>query len=377
MQKNGEYMKKNYPNCICTNQNRENVRYGPRGAVGVTGPTGATGPKGETGPAGATGPSGEELVIRSTTTLPPDQNAEVKSLHIGNKHYLDFFIPKGHDGVPEKIVVGDTITTEPTQPAQVTDRYQDGVHHFDFVIPKGERGEKGEQGEIGPQGLPGEVGASETIIIEKTQTVEPDQPANVLDDKQANAHHLTFFIPKGERGEKGIAGEKGVAGEKGPAGDPGPAGERGPTGEMGPPGPQGVAGPPGLTPNICATIYNPAQQTVANEGKFVLGEIEINKGCKIENNGIKVPRTGTYLIAYSVNNSVGAKPGDHVSLTFNDVLVTVAKRPITTSTNTSGFMVSSLNKDDVVSLTAYVSENRLITASSAPSAMLSVVLIAT
>lgn len=367
-------MKKKYPNCICTNQNRENVRYGPRGAVGVTGPTG---PTGATGPAGATGPSGEELFIRSTTTLPPDQDAEVKSLHIGNKHYLDFFIPKGYDGVPEKIVAGDTVTAESTQPAQVVDRYQDGIHHFDFVIPKGERGEKGEQGQVGPQGLPGEPGTSEIIVVDKTQTVEPDQPAKVLDDKQANVHHLMFYIPKGERGEKGANGEKGATGEKGPMGDPGPAGERGPAGEAGPPGPRGVAGPPGLTPNISATIYNPSQQTVSNEAKFVLGEIELNKGCKIENNGIKVPTTGIYLIVFSVNNSVGAKPGDHVSLTFNDVLVTVAKRPITTSTNTSGFMVSSLNKDDVVSLTAYVAENRVITASGAPSAMLSLVLIAT
>lgn len=87
---------------------------------------------------------------------------------------------------------------------------------LNFKIPKGTPGDKGEQGEIGPQGprgLPGQIGRSEIITIDATETVEPGEEAQVQDDKEGIIHHLTFYIPKGEKGEEGpqcIQGPKGA-----------------------------------------------------------------------------------------------------------------------------------------------------------------------
>lgn len=47
------------------------------------------------------------------------------------------------------------------------------------------------------------------ILIGETETVEPDETALVQDDFEDNIHHLTFYIPKGEKGEVGLRGPKG------------------------------------------------------------------------------------------------------------------------------------------------------------------------
>ena len=49
----------------------------------------------------------------------------------------------------------------------------------------------------GPRGFPGEIGISEVITIDGTETVEPNEEAQVQDDFDRNIHHLTFYIPKG------------------------------------------------------------------------------------------------------------------------------------------------------------------------------------
>ena len=61
-------------------------------------------------------------------------------------------------------------------------------------MPQGDAGIQGLQGEIGhtgPRGFPGEIG------ISGTETVEPNEEAQVQDDFDRNIHHLTFYIPKG------------------------------------------------------------------------------------------------------------------------------------------------------------------------------------
>ena len=79
--------------------------------------------------------------------------------------------------------------------------------------PTGPRGEKGEQaiqglkGDQGPQGLPGEIGQSEVITIDETETLEPNEKAEVQDDFEGRIHHLTFYIPKGEKGDQGPKGD--------------------------------------------------------------------------------------------------------------------------------------------------------------------------
>jgi len=338
-----------FPNCLCTSDRRENVRYGPRGMTGVTGatgPTGATGSTGATGPTGptgTTGPSGEELVIRSTTTVPADQQADVRSFRENNTHYLDFYIPKGQDGVPQKVFAGNTVSTESSSPASVTDRFEDDVHYFDFVIPKGEKGATGPQG---PRGYPGEIGISEIITIDATETVDADLSAEVQDDKIGNVHHLTFYIPQGQKGEKGDPGE------------------------------EGPAGPPGATPDISATIYNPLPQTIRTGSSLFMNEIEINLGFNIQDSGLTVPLTGTFLVSFSINNSRDAAAGDYVGVAINGVISNVSKRPVTTNSNTGASFAMLLNKNDVVTLVANVAQNITLTNSGAPSAVLSVMMLA-
>lgn len=157
------------------------------GICPVVGPTGPKGEKGDIGPVGETGIS-HEIIIDETKTINPDEHAKVQDEFNNNTHYLTFYIPKGEKG--EQGSIG----------------------------PIGPKGEKGEKGETGPMGLPGEKGISEIIIIDKTETVEPDEPAKIQDDFNDNTHHLTFYIPKGEKGEKGDQGSVGPAGPTGSLG---------------------------------------------------------------------------------------------------------------------------------------------------------------
>ena len=163
------------------------------GICPVVGPTGPKGEKGDIGPVGETGIS-HEIIIDETKTINPDEPAKVQDEFNNNTHYLTFYIPKGEKG--EQGSIGP-------------------------IGPKGEKGEtgpQGEKGETGPMGLPGEKGISEIIIIDKTETVEPDEPAKIQDDFNDNTHHLTFYIPKGEKGEKGDQGSVGPAGPTGSLG---------------------------------------------------------------------------------------------------------------------------------------------------------------
>lgn len=168
-----------------------------QGPMGARGEKGEKGDKGETG---ATGPSGENLEVRSTTTIEPTQKANVTATHIGNNTYLDFFIPKGFDGVPEKVVAGKTQKVESTEQASVVDRYEDGVHYLDFSIPKGETGaqgekgvqgeqgekgatgDKGETGPIGPQGVAGPSGSTNNINI----TLYNNNQQTIIDSTQVD-----------------------------------------------------------------------------------------------------------------------------------------------------------------------------------------------
>lgn len=154
------------------------------GICPVVGPTGPKGDRGDIGPVGETGIS-HEIIIDETKTINPDEPAKVQDEFNNNTHYLTFYIPKGEKGEQGSI---------------------------------GSIGPKGEQGEPGPIGLPGEKGISEIIIIDKTETVEPDEPAKIQDDFNDNTHHLTFYIPKGEKGEKGDQGNVGPAGPTGSLG---------------------------------------------------------------------------------------------------------------------------------------------------------------
>ena len=80
-----------------------------------------------------------------------------------------------------------------------------------FCYIKGPTGPKGEQE---PRGLLGEIGISQAITIDGTETIEPHELAEVQDDFESNIHHLTFYIPKGEKGDQGEKGEQGDVNHK-------------------------------------------------------------------------------------------------------------------------------------------------------------------
>lgn len=183
---------------------------GPTGTRGETGLQGEIGPKGDKGDIGPTGPRG------------PNGGATVN--------------------------VGTTETSEAGTEAMVTNVGTDRDVVLNFKIPRGEvgiQGPPGEKGEQGPRGFPGEIGRSEAITIDATETINPDEEASVLDDFESNVHHLTFYIPKGQKGDIGPQGEKGEAGPQGPQGDIGPKGDKGEKGDTGPQGEKGDAGPEG------------------------------------------------------------------------------------------------------------------------------------
>ena len=73
------------------------------------------------------------------------------------------------------------------------------------------------------------------ISIDQTETVEPTEEASVLDDFENNIHQLTFYIPKGVKGD---------IGNEGPIGPVGPPGEKGETGSQELQGPTGPKGDP-------------------------------------------------------------------------------------------------------------------------------------
>lgn len=152
----------------------------------IQGPTGPKGEKGNIGPQGIQGPQGN-----------PGPTG-----------------PKGENG-PTTIEVGLTETGNPGTESIVTNVGTNKDVILNFKIPRGEIGAIGPKGDTGPQGprgLPGEIGISEVITIDGTETIEPDELAEVQDDFDRNIHHLTFYIPKGEKGDTGPAGPQGPVG---------------------------------------------------------------------------------------------------------------------------------------------------------------------
>ena len=277
---------------------------GPTGATGVTGATGATGAKGATG---AMGPSIEEVEVRATSTLPAGQPADVLVSKEDGKVLLDFFIPKGADGISEKVMAGDTTTLGDTEVARVEERYVGDVKYLDSFIPRGAQGERGQQGEKGEQG---------------------------------------------DVGPKGNTGEKGAQGEVGPA------------------------GPAGTLPRIFSTVYNAKSQDITNGTPLTLNEIEVNFGFRMTDTSLTVLTTGTYIVSFFVNQVADSGVGESVVLAVNGVNVNGTKRPLSDTTVTAVSMIA-LNANDVLTLKPEVAQQRILSATSGPSASLTLAMVYT
>lgn len=159
------------------------------GIFGIVGPQGEKGPKGDKGDAGFA-----SIEVGNVETVEPNEPAGVENVGTVEKVILDFKIPRGNDGKEGNM--------GPTGP-----QGEQGIQGEKG--PKGDKrdtGEKGDKGDIGPRGLPGEIGISENIVIDGTETIEAGEEAIVMDDFDRNIHHLTFYIPKGKIGPTGPIG---------------------------------------------------------------------------------------------------------------------------------------------------------------------------
>ena len=171
----------------------------PTCQTGVTGPTGPQGPQGEKGDTGAQG-------IQGVQGIPGPTGAT------GATGATGVIGPTGPQGVPgpATVTIGTIETVESNVPAKIENVGTPENVVLNFKIPKGIKGDKGDKGDLGPRGLPGEIGRTEHISIDETETIGPEEDAQVLDDFENMVHHLTFYIPKGDKGDTGPQGPAGL-----------------------------------------------------------------------------------------------------------------------------------------------------------------------
>ena len=311
--------------------------------------------KGEKGDRGEAGPA--TIKIGATELVDSSEPAEVLNEGSNRDVVLHFKIPKGKDGLqgikgekgdpgPVTIQIGDVITIDADEEAEV---YNIGTPEnvvLEFRIPKGAQGLKGDTGETGPRGLPGEIGISEHINVELTETVEPGEDAQVLDNFENTVHNLSFYIPRGEKGDTGA---------------------RGPAGES--------------FVSAYGMLYSMSQgqQVIPQGTDTIIAMSEQGPGLYTEyvNNSIKIKENGVYLVSYLLCAGANEECSLTMSVRTNDIL-----QPATNATSEfqaniinsiSGSTLVSLSPNDIVTLNVKASTNVTLTFNGSTSAMLSVV----
>ena len=259
---------------------------------------------------------------------------------------------KGDPG-PTTINIGKIETVNPEEEAEVINvgTSQDVI--LDFKIPRGIEGLKGEKGDIGPRGLPGEIGISQAITIDATETIEPDEEAIVHDDFESNINHLTFYIPKGEKGDTGDRGQQGPAG---------------------PPGTEFISSY-GIRYSMIDTQLTLPQGTdtvipLPEKGTAFLTEYP-------DGNSIKIKENGVYLISYLLCGATNEECSITMSVRANDIL-----QPATSATSEfnaqiinsiSGTTIVSLQSGDLITLNVKTSKAINLKFNGSTNAMLSVI----
>lgn len=329
------------------------------------------GPKGERGPQG---PS--TIEVGKTDTLDAGSEAVVENVGTVQDVVLNFKIPrgikgdKGEQGIqgvqgekgdvgnpgpqgpkgergaqgPSTIQIGSVETVDYDEEADVVNIGTPVDVVLDFKIPKGI---KGDRGDMGPRGLPGEIGRSEHIAIDETETLEPGEPAQVMDTFENWVHHLSFLIPKGAKGD------------------------------VGPPGP---AGPSFIS------AYGLRYSMIETQLSLVQGVDTViplpEKGVALftdypDNNSIKIKETGVYLISYLLCGATNEDCSITLSIRANDLL-----QPATNATSEfqaqiinsiSGTTIVSLQENDAVTLNAKASMAVNLIFNGSTNAMLSVI----
>ncbi len=350
---------------------------------------GPTGPKGETGAKGDRGDIGPATIkVGITETVSELENASVSNSGTEKDVILDFKIPRGEKGEkgdigiqgikgekgdrgdigpqgvkgdrgdvgPATIKVGTTETVSELENASVSNSGTEKDVILDFKIPRGEKGE------IGPRGLPGEIGRTEHIAIDETETIEPGEPAQVMDTFEDWVHHLSFLIPKGEKGEQGPQGQQG---------------------EQGITGPQGPIGPPGPSNITAYGIRYSMSEAQLNLQQAIDTTIPLNeKGVALfteypDDNSIKINESGVYLVSYFFTGATNEDCSLTTSIRANNIL-----QPATNTTsefqaqiinNISGSTIVSLLKDDHITLNIKSSITVNLIFNGSTNAMLSVI----
>ena len=272
--------------------------------------------------------------------------------------------PKGETGAkgdrgdigPATIKVGTTETVSELENAIVSNSGTEKDVILDFKIPRGEKGE------IGPRGLPGEIGRTEHIAIDETETIEPGEPAQVMDTFEDWVHHLSFLIPKGEKGEQGPQGQQGKQGITGP---------------------QGPIGPPGPSNITAYGIRYSMSDDQLNLQQAIDTTIPLNeKGVALfteypDDNSIKINESGVYLVSYFFTGATNEDCSLTTSIRANNIL-----QPATNTTsefqaqiinNISGSTIVSLLKDDHITLNIKSSITVNLIFNGSTNAMLSVI----
>ncbi len=268
--------------------------------IGPTGPRGIKGEKGDQGPS--------TIQIGKVETIDSSKEAEVINVGTSQDVILNFKIPKGEQGI------------------------------------QGMQGEKGEQGE---RGLPGEIGRSEHISVDETETIDAGESAQVLDNFENLVHHLSFFIPKGEKGEQG---------ERGPAG-------------------ASFISAYGMRYSMSETQIALQQGTdtiipLPDTGTAFFTDYTIDNSIKIKENGV-------YLVSYLLSGAANEECSLTMSVRTNDILQSATN--VTSEfqaqviNSISGSTIVSLTPNDVVTLNVKSSKAVNLSFNGSTNAMLSVV----
>ena len=351
----------------------ENRKYKYCYIQGPTGPQGIPGPQGEKGD-----PGPSTVQIGKVETIEPNEKAEIVNAGTPVDVVLDFKIPRGEQGIegktgpqgipgpqgekgdigpqgikgergdpgPSTIKIGKVETIEPNEKAEIVNDGTPVDVVLNFKIPKGD---KGDQGDIGPRGLPGEIGRTEHIAIDETETLEPGEPAQVMDTFENWVHHLAFSIPKGDKGD------------------------RGPQGPAGPPGTEFVSSY-GIRYSMIDTQLNLPQGIdtiipLPEKGTAFLTEYP-------DNNSIKIKENGVYLVSYLLCGATNEECSITMSVRANNVL-----QPATSATsefsaqiinNISGSTIVSLQSNDLITLNVKTSKTVNLKFNGSTNAMLSV-----
>lgn len=188
---------------------------------------------------------------------------------------------------------------------------------------------------------------------------------------------MIFVGPTGPTGPRGTTGATGPAGATGTQGIMGVKGETGATGATGPTGATGERGEKGETGQSTtgqnATLFTLGPQTVTNGTPLTLMTVLTNNGLNASMTSVTITETGTYLVAYSVNQALGSNLNDYVEIRINDVSVPATRRSMYQSLVTSGVFVLDLSIDEVVTIVPTTTASPQLSDTGGPSATLTVV----